>query len=173
MDPIEPPWLAIKEWIPDDEPNLDWFNRPRNPSNPDGFDQRPGWQPAELLAAAPVFPHPPFPRPPVRPNGCFSSPRQKLLDSKSLLEPPRQKHRISTSRFVRLKTLAILVEQRSNSSRSENNAMQTGFFFIRNHAADPQRISSSSRHLKPHQPSSSQGSGAAAFAVFQIGSIFL
>ena len=50
MDPIEPPWLAIKEWIPDDEPDLDWFNRPRNPSNPDpdGFDQRPGWQPAEI-----------------------------------------------------------------------------------------------------------------------------
>jgi hypothetical protein len=37
---MEPPWLAIKEWIPDDEPDLDWFNRPRNPSNPDleGFD---------------------------------------------------------------------------------------------------------------------------------------
>ena len=50
IEPIEPPWLAIKEWIPDDEPNLDWFNRPRNPSNPDpdGFDQRPGWQQAEL-----------------------------------------------------------------------------------------------------------------------------
>jgi hypothetical protein len=42
MEPIEPPWQAIKEWIPDDEPNLDWFNRPRNPSNPDpdGYDQR-------------------------------------------------------------------------------------------------------------------------------------
>ena len=39
-----------EERIPDDEPNLDWFNRPRNPSNPDpdGFDQRPGWQPAEI-----------------------------------------------------------------------------------------------------------------------------
>ena len=50
MEPIEPPWLAIKEWIPDDEPNLDWFNRPRNQSNPDpeGFDQRSGWQPAEI-----------------------------------------------------------------------------------------------------------------------------
>jgi hypothetical protein len=34
--------VAIKEWIPDDEPDLDWFNRPRNPSNPDldGIDQR-------------------------------------------------------------------------------------------------------------------------------------
>jgi hypothetical protein len=42
MKPIEPPWQAIKEWIPDDEPDLDWFNRPRNPSNPDldGIDQR-------------------------------------------------------------------------------------------------------------------------------------
>jgi hypothetical protein len=29
------PLLAVKEWIPDDEPHLDWFNRPRNPSNPD------------------------------------------------------------------------------------------------------------------------------------------
>ena len=43
MEPIEPPWQAIKEWIPDDEPDLDWFNRPRNPSNPDpdGIDQSP------------------------------------------------------------------------------------------------------------------------------------
>jgi hypothetical protein len=48
MEPIEPPWQAIKEWIPDDEPDLDWFNRPRNPSNnsdpennpdPEGFRQ--------------------------------------------------------------------------------------------------------------------------------------
>jgi len=31
----------IKQWIPDDEPHLDWFNRPRSPSNfdPDGVDQ--------------------------------------------------------------------------------------------------------------------------------------
>ncbi len=50
MEPIEPPWQAIKEWIPDDEPDLDWFNRPRNPSDPDpdGFDQRPAWQPEEI-----------------------------------------------------------------------------------------------------------------------------
>ena len=50
MEPIEPPWLAVKEWIPDDEPDLDWFNRPRNPSNPDpdGCNQSPGWQPVEL-----------------------------------------------------------------------------------------------------------------------------
>ena len=50
MEPIEPPWQAIKEWIPDDEPDLDWFNRPRSPSNsdPDGFDQSPTWQPQEV-----------------------------------------------------------------------------------------------------------------------------
>jgi hypothetical protein len=43
MEPIEPPWQAVKEWIPDDEPDLDWFNRPRNPSesDPDCFDQSP------------------------------------------------------------------------------------------------------------------------------------
>ena len=50
MEPIEPPWQAIKEWIPDDEPDLDWFNRPRNPSNsaPEDFDQRPSWQPEKI-----------------------------------------------------------------------------------------------------------------------------
>jgi hypothetical protein len=42
MESIEPPWQAIKEWIPDDEPDLDWYNRPRDPSNSDadGIDQR-------------------------------------------------------------------------------------------------------------------------------------
>jgi len=31
----------IKQWIPDDEPDLAWFNRPRSPSNPgpEGIDQ--------------------------------------------------------------------------------------------------------------------------------------
>jgi hypothetical protein len=50
MEPIEPPWLAIKEWIPDDEPDLNWFNRPRNPSNPDpdGIDQSPAWKAPEI-----------------------------------------------------------------------------------------------------------------------------
>jgi hypothetical protein len=50
MEPIEPPWLAIKEWIPDDEPDLDWFNRPRNPPNSDsdGIDQSPSWTPPEV-----------------------------------------------------------------------------------------------------------------------------
>jgi hypothetical protein len=50
MEPIEPPWQAIKEWIPDDEPDLDWFNRPRNPLNPDpnGIDQSQTWQAPEI-----------------------------------------------------------------------------------------------------------------------------
>ncbi len=50
MEPIEPPWQAIKEWIPDEEPDLDWFNRPRNPSNPDpdGYDQTQTWQAPEI-----------------------------------------------------------------------------------------------------------------------------
>jgi hypothetical protein len=32
MESIKPPWQAIKEWIPDEEPDLDWFNYPRKPS---------------------------------------------------------------------------------------------------------------------------------------------
>jgi hypothetical protein len=50
MEPIEPPWLAIKEGIAGDEPDLDWFNRPWNPSNPDpeGSDQCPAWKPEEI-----------------------------------------------------------------------------------------------------------------------------
>jgi hypothetical protein len=50
MEPIEPPWQAIKEWIPDDEPDLDWFYRPRNSSNPDpdGLDQRVAWRASEV-----------------------------------------------------------------------------------------------------------------------------
>jgi hypothetical protein len=80
MEPIEPPWQAIKEWIadaplwpcrlqdpppdlvfydappccgrsiPDDEPDLDWFNRPRNPNEPasDWFDQTPTWKAPEI-----------------------------------------------------------------------------------------------------------------------------
>ncbi len=48
--PIEPPWQVIKEWIHDDKPDLDWFNRPQNPSNPDpdGLDQRQTWQAPEI-----------------------------------------------------------------------------------------------------------------------------
>jgi hypothetical protein len=50
MEPIESPWQAFKEWIPDEEPNLDWFNRPGNPSepNPNRFDQRPLWKAPEI-----------------------------------------------------------------------------------------------------------------------------
>ena len=50
MEAIESPWQAFKEWIPDEEPNLDWFNRPGNPSepNPNRFDQRPLWQAPEI-----------------------------------------------------------------------------------------------------------------------------
>jgi hypothetical protein len=45
MEPIEPPRQAITVWISDDEPDPDWFNRPRNPANPDpdGLDQRQPW----------------------------------------------------------------------------------------------------------------------------------
>ena len=50
MEPIEPPWQAIKEWIPDDEPDLNWFNQARPPSDsePDSFDQSPDWKPEEI-----------------------------------------------------------------------------------------------------------------------------
>ena len=50
MEPVEPPWQAIKEWIPDDEPNLDWFNRPRNPdlTEEEPIDQRSTWRPDEI-----------------------------------------------------------------------------------------------------------------------------
>ena len=70
MEPIEPPWEAIKEWIPDDEPDLNWFNQERKPVGDDSrqYDQRvrrslldlrslgegggegvsPAWQPTEI-----------------------------------------------------------------------------------------------------------------------------
>jgi hypothetical protein len=50
MEPVEPPWQAIKEWIPDDEPDLTWFNQPRKTSepDPDWFDQSPAWQAPEV-----------------------------------------------------------------------------------------------------------------------------
>ena len=50
FEPIEPPWQAIKEWIPDDEPNLNWFNQPRKAPEPypDWFDQSPVWKPEEI-----------------------------------------------------------------------------------------------------------------------------
>lgn len=36
--------------MPDEEPDLDWFNRPRNPSDPDpdGIDQSPTWKPKKI-----------------------------------------------------------------------------------------------------------------------------
>jgi hypothetical protein len=50
MEPIEPPWQAIKEWIPDDEPDLDWLNCPTKPNepDPDWFDQSQTWQAPEI-----------------------------------------------------------------------------------------------------------------------------
>jgi hypothetical protein len=53
IERIEPPWRAIKEWIPDDEPNLNWFNQPRNAriqsQDFDDIDQSPTWQAPEIL----------------------------------------------------------------------------------------------------------------------------
>ena len=47
MEPIEPPWQAIKEWIPDDNPDLNWFNQERDHAGaePDCYDQSSTWQP--------------------------------------------------------------------------------------------------------------------------------
>jgi hypothetical protein len=46
---VSPP-QAIKEWIPDDEPDLDWFNRPRNSfvPDPEWFDQTQAWKAEEI-----------------------------------------------------------------------------------------------------------------------------
>ena len=42
---------TIKEWIPDDEPNLTWFNQERKPVGDDSrqYDQSPAWRPTEIL----------------------------------------------------------------------------------------------------------------------------
>jgi hypothetical protein len=50
MEPIEPAWQAIKEWIPDDDPDLNWFNQERQPSGSEAecYDQTPTWQPVEV-----------------------------------------------------------------------------------------------------------------------------
>ena len=50
IEPIEPPWQAIKDWIPDDEPDLNWFNQKRDTTGaePEYFDQSPAWQPEEV-----------------------------------------------------------------------------------------------------------------------------
>ena len=49
FESIEPPWQAIKEWIPDEEPDLDWFNQPRKPKEPDR--KRSGQSPQGALAS--------------------------------------------------------------------------------------------------------------------------
>jgi len=43
-------WQAIKEWIPDDDPDLNWFNQARDPTGaePECFDQSPDWRPEEI-----------------------------------------------------------------------------------------------------------------------------
>ena len=53
MEPVEPPWQAIKEWIPDDDPDLNWFNqfnqeRDLTGAEPVCYDQSPTWQPKEI-----------------------------------------------------------------------------------------------------------------------------
>ena len=48
VEPIEPPWQAIKEWIPDDKPDLNWFNQARKSEDPDDYDQSPAWKPREI-----------------------------------------------------------------------------------------------------------------------------
>jgi hypothetical protein len=50
MESIEPPWQAIKEWILDDEPDLNWFNQERDPAgaDPERFDQSPAWRSEEI-----------------------------------------------------------------------------------------------------------------------------
>ncbi|MFL2658557.1 MAG: hypothetical protein ACJ0HK_07330 [Akkermansiaceae bacterium] len=50
MEPIEPPWQAIKEWIPDIDPGLNWFNQERDPINVgvESYDQTLTRQPVEV-----------------------------------------------------------------------------------------------------------------------------
>ena len=50
LEPIEPPWQAIQEWIPDDDPDLNWFNQERDPTGtePESYDQSSTWQPIEV-----------------------------------------------------------------------------------------------------------------------------
>lgn len=47
---MEPPWQAIKEGIPDDEPNLTWFDQERKPVWDDSrqYDHSPAWRPTEI-----------------------------------------------------------------------------------------------------------------------------
>ncbi|MEI8108770.1 MAG: hypothetical protein WCI46_13235, partial [Verrucomicrobiota bacterium] len=50
IETIEPPRQAIKERIPDGNPNLNWFNHPQNPSEPNSnwFNQNPLWQAPDI-----------------------------------------------------------------------------------------------------------------------------
>ena len=50
MAPSTSLWQAIKEWIPDDEPNLNWFNQERKAVGDDSrqYDQSPAWSPKEI-----------------------------------------------------------------------------------------------------------------------------
>jgi hypothetical protein len=65
FEPTFPPERAIEECVPDDEPDLDWFHRSRNPSNPDpdGYDQSQTWQDpkSSWTTAASWFLNPPDP----------------------------------------------------------------------------------------------------------------
>ena len=47
--PMSRPGRQLRNGSPDDEPDLDWFNRPRNPNEPapDWFDQTPTWKAPE------------------------------------------------------------------------------------------------------------------------------
>lgn len=57
MELIEAHWQGITEWIPDDDPDLNWFNQERHPTSSEleSFDQpvlrilgegvSPTWQP--------------------------------------------------------------------------------------------------------------------------------
>ena len=48
---LMPTGLAdLLEWIPDDDPDLNWFNQERDPTGaePDCYDQSSIWQPEEI-----------------------------------------------------------------------------------------------------------------------------
>jgi hypothetical protein len=39
-----------EEWIPDEDPDLNWFNQERDPTGaePECYDQSPDWRPVEI-----------------------------------------------------------------------------------------------------------------------------
>ena len=47
---VSPSLASLEEWIPDDEPDLTWFNQPRKPleHDPDWSDQSPQWKAPEV-----------------------------------------------------------------------------------------------------------------------------